>query len=333
MFGIDPTIVAFVGFATIAAGGLCYAFLFERVSSEAKAEKRLRSIQAKNDPKAVKATNRAMDVAKRRKTVQESLKELEEKQREKSQKRVGLKKLIQQAGLNWSMQQFFILSFLCGLATAVVLFFAGLPIYLAGAGLLVGSLGLPRWIIYRMRKRRMDKFVEEFPNAVDVIVRGVKAGLPVNDCLSIVAKESKAPVGVEFSHMIEAQQLGMPLSQAVTRLYENIPLAETNFFAIVISIQQSAGGNLSEALSNLSTVLRDRKKMKGKISAMSAEAKASAAIIGALPFLVAFLVYLTTPQYIMILFTDPTGHIILICAGLWMSMGIYIMKKMISFDF
>jgi tight adherence protein B len=333
MFGIDPTILAFVGFATIAAGGLCYAFLFERVSSEAKTEKRFRSIQAKNDPKAIRAASRANDVAKRRKTVQESLKELEEKQREKSKKRLGLKKLMQQAGLTWSMQQFFVLSFICGLATAGALFLSGLPIYIAGAGLLVGSLGLPRWIIYRMRKRRMDKFIEEFPNAVDVIVRGVKAGLPVNDCLSIVAKEARPPVSVEFSRLIEAQQLGMPLAQAVTRLYENIPLAEANFFAIVISIQQSAGGNLSEALSNLSAVLRDRKKMKAKISAMSAEAKASAGIIGALPFLVAFLVYLTTPQYIMILFTDPTGHIILICAGLWMSLGIYIMKKMISFDF
>jgi tight adherence protein B len=179
----------------------------------------------------------------------------------------------------------------------------------------------------------MNKFLEEFPNAVDVLVRGVKAGLPVNDCMAIIAKESKDPVRSEFRHIIEAQQMGLPLAQAVTRLYENMPLAESNFFAIVIAIQQSAGGNLSEALGNLANVLRDRKKMKAKIQAMSAEAKASGMIIGALPFLVMTLVYLTTPDYIKILFIDRTGNIVLICAGIWMTIGILVMKKMINFDF
>jgi tight adherence protein B len=198
---------------------------------------------------------------------------------------------------------------------------------------LVGGLGFPRWMVGRIRNRRLNKFLEEFPNAVDVIVRGVRAGLPVNECLSIIAREAKEPVATEFRRVIDAQQMGIPLSEAVGRLYENIPLTESNFFGIVIAIQQSAGGNLSEALGNLSNVLRDRKKMKHKISAMSAEAKASAGIIGALPFLVATLVYLTTPDYIKILFTDTTGNMILVCSGIWMGMGIMVMKKMISFDF
>lgn len=333
MFGIDGTVLAFVVLVTLGVGGLVYALMFDRVSSEVRTEKRVRSIHRRDETRAAKASSRVNDAAKRRKSVQDSLKEIEEKQREKTKKSVGLKKQLQQAGLRMSLRQFFLLSVLCGIFVAFVIYLAGAPIYVTGAGLVVGIVGLPRWIVARMRKRRMNMFVEEFPNAVDVIVRGVKAGLPINDCLTIIAKEARAPVSTEFSRVIEAQQMGMPLSQAIARLYDNMPLAEANFFAIVIAIQQSAGGNLSEALGNLSVVLRDRKKMKAKISAMSAEAKASAGIIGALPFLVAFLVYLTTPDYIKILFTDQTGNIILICSGLWMAMGIFVMKKMISFDF
>ena len=332
MAALDGSVIAFVGLATIGIGGFIYALMYDRVSAEVKTEKRVKSIQTRKENNSAKAAARVADAAKRRKTVQDSLKELEEKQKEKTGS-VGLKKQIQQAGLNMSLNQFFIMSALLGLVIAIGMHIAGAPIFVTGAGLLVGSLGLPRWIVGRMRKRRMNKFVEEFPNAVDVIVRGVKAGLPINDCLAIIAKEAKPPVSTEFSRVIEAQQMGMPLPQAIARLYENMPLAEANFFAIVIAIQQSAGGNLSEALGNLSVVLRDRKKMKAKISAMSAEAKASAGIIGALPFLVAFLVYLTTPDYIKILFIDQTGHIILICSAIWMGMGIFVMKKMISFDF
>ena len=125
----------------------------------------------------------------------------------------------------------------------------------------------------------------------------------------------------------------MPLGEACAKLYDSMPLPEANFFGIVISIQQRAGGNLSEALGNLSRVLRDRKKMKEKIQAMSMEAKASAAIIGALPPIVMILVYLTTPDYISLLWTHPTGQLMLVGCVLWMSMGIMVMKKMINFDF
>lgn len=149
----------------------------------------------------------------------------------------------------------------------------------------------------------------------------------------IISKEAKEPIKGEFARIIEAQQMGLPMNEAITKLYDSMPLAEANFFGIVITIQQSAGGNLSEALGNLSNVLRDRKKMKAKIQAMSAEAKASGGIIGSLPFIVGGLVYLTTPEYIKVLFEHPTGNLVLLCAGIWMSIGIMVMRSMINFDF
>lgn len=335
MFGMDMTTIAFVGLATLAVGGLIFAVMYDRIASEVQTEKRVKSINTgAKENNRVKAAQRVNDAAKRKKTVQDSLKELEAKQAaQNSKKSIGLKKQMQQAGLKLTMQQFAILSVLSGVVFGVLAFIAGAPPLGALAALVVGGLGFPRWMVAHIRATRMKKFVEEFPNAVDVIVRGVRAGLPVNDCLGIIAREAKEPVATEFRWVIEAQQLGLPMPDAVQRLYENVPLPESNFFGIVIAIQAQAGGNLSEALGNLSVVLRDRKKMKAKIQAMSAEAKASGMIIGALPFIVALLVYITTPDYIKILFTDPTGNIVLVCSGIWMSIGIMVMKKMISFDF
>ena len=137
----------------------------------------------------------------------------------------------------------------------------------------------------------------------------------------------------EFRSIIETQTIGIPIGEACLKLYERVPLPEANFFGIVVSIQQRAGGNLSEALGNLSRVLRDRKKMKAKIQAMSMEAKASAGIIGALPPAVMTLVYITSPQYISVLWTEPLGRMMLVGCAFWMSMGVLVMRKMINFDF
>ena len=135
---------------------------------------------------------------------------------------------------------------------------------------------MPRWLLSFLKKRREKKFLAHFPDAVDVIVRGIKAGLPLLDSLKIIALEAQEPIKSEFRAIVETQTIGMPIGEACGKLYERMPLPEANFFGIVISIQQKAGGNLSEALGNLSQVLRDRKKMKAKIQAMSMEAKASA---------------------------------------------------------
>jgi tight adherence protein B len=195
------------------------------------------------------------------------------------------------------------------------------------------GLGVPRWLLSFLKKRREKAFLRALPDAVDIIVRGIKAGLPLFESIKVVAADSPEPLCSEFKAIIETQAIGMPLGDACTRLYERMPVPEANFFGIVIAIQQKSGGNLSEALGNLSKVLRDRKKMAEKIQAMSTEAKASAGIIGALPPIVMILVYLTTPDYISLLWTDPIGQLMLVACVMWMSIGIMVMKKMINFDF
>jgi tight adherence protein B len=180
--------------------------------------------------------------------------------------------------------------------------------------------------------RRFKRFAAEFPNAIDVIVRGIKAGMPLIDCLKIVASEAQDPVKTEFKALVDDQALGLPLDEAVQRMPHRVPLSETTFFAIVIAIQSRTGGSLSEALGNLSKVLRERKKMKQKVKAMSGEAKASAMIIGSLPVAVAGLLYVTSPNYIALLFITQTGNLVLAGCGLLMLMGIMVMRKMINFD-
>ncbi len=334
MFSMELSIIGFAILAALSAAGIAYVFLFSRVENENKRDQRIKNIHGNATRRAssVAAQNREADKTKRRKTVQDSLKKLEDQQK-KGKKSPGLKDLIFQAGLKISIPQYFMFSAISGFVFLVLaLIFAG-SLYVSIAAFFVGLIGLPRFIVGRIRKKRIKNFTNEFPNAVDVIVRGVKAGLPLNDCIAIVSREAKDPVASEFRRIIEHQHLGVPLSEAVLKLNESMPTAEANFFGIVIAIQQGAGGNLSEALTNLSGVLRDRKKMEAKIKAMSAEAKASGGIIGSLPVVVGILVYLTTPDYISILFTDPTGNLILAGAAIWMSMGIFVMKQMINFDF
>jgi tight adherence protein B len=193
--------------------------------------------------------------------------------------------------------------------------------------------GAPLWLLKYLKKRREKKFLNSFPDAVDVIVRGIKAGLPLLDSLKIIALEAQEPIKGEFKSIVETQTIGMPIGEACAKLYDRMPLPESNFFGIVISIQQKAGGNLSEALGNLSRVLRDRKKMKAKIQAMSMEAKASASIIGCLPVAVGLLVYLTSPDYISLLWTVDLGRIMIAGCAVWMGIGIFVMKQMINFDF
>lgn len=333
MFGLDSTALAFVGLAALGAVGLVYAFMFDRVANEAKQDKRVKSIHNRDVKKTSSAASRMNDAAKRKKSVQDTIKELEAKQNQKSSKKITLKRMLQQSGLKITVNQFFALSFVFGLVATLLAFIAGAGIFSIVACFVICTLGVPRWVVSHIRKRRFNAFIEEFPNALDVIVRGVRAGLPFNDCVGIISRESKEPIRSEFAKLIEAQQMGLPINEAIAKLHDNVPIQEANFFGIVVMIQQQAGGNLSEALGNLSNVLRDRKKMKAKIQAMSAEAKASGGIIGALPFIVGSLVYLTTPEYIKILFTHPTGNLILVGAGLWMTVGILVMRNMINFDF
>ena len=319
--------LAFAFLAALFVGGLAWVFIYPLLSGERQGAKRRASL-AKAEPVA-RMSDRNQRT--RRDQVEASLKEIEE--RSKKAQKVAITTRISQAGLNWSKQKFMVVSGVLG-----AIFFLGPLMF--GAGLLpalglgfAAGFGAPRWMLGFLKKRREKRFLAALPDAVDVIVRGIKSGLPLFDSLRVVANDSPEPVKSEFAAIVETQAIGMPLGDACMRLYERMPLPEANFFGIVITIQQKSGGNLSEALGNLSKVLRDRKKMAGKIQAMSMEAKASAAIIGSLPPAVMFFVYLSTPDYISLLWTHPTGRLMLVGCAIWMGMGILVMKRMINFDF
>jgi len=259
--------------------------------------------------------------------------QLQEADRADRKARMSLKARIRHAGLSLTVRTFWIISGGLGVTALLVALMFGLNI-LMGMGLaLVFGLGLPRWVLSFMAKGRMKKFSSQFADAVDVIVRGIKSGLPVHDCFKIIGRESPSPLGPEFQKLVEGLGVGLTLSEALNKMYERMPTPELKFFSIVMAIQQKTGGNLAEALSNLSTVLRARRMMGEKIKALSSEATASAGIIGSLPPAVMILVTLTTPAYMMILFTDPRGQFMLLVAVAMMSLGIFVMKKMISFKF
>ena len=313
--------------AATAIGGLAWVFLYPILSGQNKAESRRASI-AKSAPAAHQADKSQRS---RREQIEGSLRDLEA--RRLKEKKVPLGTRLTQAGVDWTPQKFMTVSAVMGAAffAAAMMFGGGL---LAAVGMgFAGGFGLPRWVLGYLKKRREKQFLKALPDAVDVIVRGIKAGLPLFESIKVVAADAPEPLRSEFLAIIETQAIGMPLGEACARLYERMPLPEANFFGIVIAIQQKSGGNLSEALGNLSKVLRDRKKMAEKIQAMSMEAKASASIIGALPPIVMILVYITTPQYISILWTHPTGQLMLVGCVLWMATGIFVMKRMINFDF
>jgi tight adherence protein B len=327
MAPLNMQTLAFAFLGTTVVGGLAWVFLFPLLSGEKQAEQRRASF-ARTAPVArqVEKTQRS-----RREQVEGSLKEVEE--RRLKQKNIALTSRISQAGLTWSKQKFLVISAMLGAVGFIVPLMLGGGL-LAPVGLAFATgFGLPRWALNFLKTRREKKFLRALPDAVDVIVRGIKAGLPLFESIKVVAADAPEPLKTEFMTIIETQAIGMPLGEACARLYERMPLPEANFFGIVVAIQQKSGGNLSEALGNLSKVLRDRKKMAEKIQAMSMEAKASAAIIGALPPIVMLLVYLSTPDYISLLWTHPTGRLLLAGCAFWMSCGIFVMKKMINFDF
>ena len=315
-----------IGLASIAAGGLTYSFIAPRMDGEIEGEKRKKALTTSRigfNENVNKAANRFKQVA-------DSLQEIERKK--EAQDKLTLNDRIIQAGLTWDRNKFIMVSGICAIGFAL----AGLAIFgsiFAGiGGFVVGAFGVPNWILSFLRKRRVAAFIQELPNAIDIIVRGVKSGLPLGDCIRIIATESVEPVKGEFRQMVEAQTIGMSLPEAVAGISKRMPTPEANFFAIVVEIQSKAGGNLSEVLGNLSKVLRARRQMRGKVSAMSMEAKASAGIIASLPFVVAILVYLSSPDYIMILFTTEAGKITMVMSAIWMFFGIMSMKKMINFD-
>ena len=315
-------VILLAGSVAVAMGGLAFVFL----GGDSRADQRRMAI-AKTD---VKARATTIDRAAKKKQIAESLMELEKNSKKK---RVDLQTRIEQAGLSIRKQQYLLIFVVAGLALSGLAYMKSHSPLIAGLVAATVIAGMPNLVLARLRARRIKKFIDAFPAALDIIVRGVRAGLPLGDTLRIIAAEAQEPVRTEFRKVVESQQLGISVPEACAKLAHRVPATETNFFAIVIEIQSKAGGNLSEAIGNLSKTVRERKKMKGKIGAMSMEAKASAAIIGAVPFVVTGALYAVSPGYISLLFTTNHGRLICAIAIGWMSIGIAMMKKMISFDF
>ncbi|WP_368933249.1 type II secretion system F family protein [Brevundimonas naejangsanensis] len=324
-----PVLAAVLAFITI--GGVGWV-LVGGDDSSGQAVKRAK-VLATSRTESVAAAKRAA-VANtpeaRRKQIMVQLREVDRRERKA---RMTTSAKLKQAGLELSLRTFVIISVVMGLIGALLAFVLGGNILIVlGVGIAMG-LGVPRWVVNMKAKARMKKFSLAFPDAVDVLVRGIKTGLPVHDCFKVIARESPEPLAGEFRLLVEGMGVGLTLADALDKMYMRMPTPELKFFAIVIAIQQKSGGNLAEALSNLTSVLRARRMMGEKIKAMSSEAVASAAIIGSLPLAVMIMVTLTSPSYMTVLFTDVRGHVMLLGAALWMATGVFVMKRMINFKF
>lgn len=331
---LDPQLVrlAAIVLAALAAGGIVYVLVMPYLSGERQASRRVASVSQRQNTRAARGGPReALNTRKRQ--VQDTIRNLEARQKSRAKKKVDLATRLGRAGLDVPVKSFYIASLVLGLAIGAVAFLTGSSPAVSLLAAVAGALGLPRWLLSYMAKRRQQRFQKEFANSIDIVVRGVKSGLPLNDCLQIIANESPEPVGSEFRNLVEQQRVGVPLASCFERMYERMPLQEVNFFAIVVAIQSQTGGNLAETLGNLSAVLRGRARLEGKVQSFSAEAKTSAAIIGALPLAVMMIVYLTTPDYIALLWSEPLGKFMLACSAVWMLAGILVMRKMINFDY
>lgn len=324
-----PILAAVLAFITIGGVGWVLVSGDDASDQAVKRAKTIGGVRAEAVANAKRAAVANTPEA-RRKQIMLQLKELDRRERKA---RMTMSAKLKQAGLKMSMRVFVIISIVAGLVGALIALGLGANILLAlGVGIVMG-LGLPRWVVGMKAKARMKKFSMAFADAVDILVRGIKTGLPVHECFKIIARESPEPLAGEFRTLVEGLGVGLTLAQALDKMYERIPTPELKFFAIVIAIQQKSGGNLAEALGNLTTVLRARRMMVEKIKALSSEAVASAGIIASLPPAVMILVMLSSPGYMMLMFTDIRGQLMLLGAGLWMGIGVFVMKRMISFKF
>lgn len=321
-------LVAILAFLAVAGVGIGLTMSPQQEKSAKRARELVSAKPARTKKDAVAAA-----AAKRRASVQEGLKDLANTQKTKRKNLLSVKAQIAQANLPITEIQFRLIQ----LGVTVVAWIAAM--IFVGPGFwpwiiaLVAGGGGCLWVLKFLVARRQKNFTNQLADAIDIIVRGIKSGLPLNQCLRIIASESPEPLRREFQLIVDGQAMGVDLDANLQRMYERMPLPEVNFFNIVLVIQQRTGGNLSEALGNLSSVLRARKMLKEKVKALSSEAKASAMIIGSLPFIVMGLVYMVRPAYMALLFTTPQGNLILLGAGIMMTSGILIMRSMVNFKF
>lgn len=309
---------------------LLMGILYPVAEAQERIKNRTMAISSRRLSNVTQDVRSTSEQQKRRKIIAESLQDITNQNEKK--RRVKLDVRLAQAGLEMTPTVFTMIVIVAGLISGY-LSYVGVGSILPAMGVaIILIFGAPIWLLNYLRKRRIDRFVLNFPLALETIVRGVRAGLPLNDCFTVIAAEAQEPVKSEFRMLIESLMIGLTLGEATERMAERIPTPETTFFSIVLAIQEKTGGNLGETLANLSNVLRDRKKLRDKVKALTTEAKVSAGIIGSMPFLVMLGVYATTPDYLTLLFTTNFGKMILGGGLIWMLIGIIIMRFMMNFE-
>lgn len=247
-------------------------------------------------------------------------------------RRDNIQKALEQTGKSLSISQFLLGAFI----VAAVVFtgmkvFAGLPGLLSFVTAIAVGPGLAWFVVRSWVSKRVNGFINQFPDAIDLMVRGLKSGLPIGEAMASIGREFNGPVGEEFRKITEAIRVGTPMDHALWQATERLPAQELKFFVISLSIQQDTGGNLGETLENLSDILRQRKQMKLKIKAMSSEARASAYILGSLPFLMFAILLVINPEYVLTLIHDPRGRMVMGVGLGFIAMGIAVMYKLVKF--
>lgn len=325
---LDPMIMGAVGVLILALIVVSYALMNSLYGPRARLERRLNSVGGPTGSGGGKGPK--AQAGMKRKDIEAKLKAAEQMKRQ--QRGYKLQEKLIQAGLKTTPKQYWIYSIISGAVfTLLVYVVTGIP-YTIPAAMLVGTFGIPRYVLRHLVNKRLKAFTANFANAIDLIVRGVKTGMTVSECLSIVGKEMPDPIGAEFRYISESIQMGITLEECLNRLVTRVPTNESRFFSIVLITQQVTGGNLAETLAKLSGILRDRKKMRDKIKALSSEAKSSAAIIGCMPFAVAGVLSFTAPDYVSLLITTNAGNWCLVIGACSFATGIAVMKKMINFE-
>jgi tight adherence protein B len=325
----QQTLIAICGVGLV----ICVGLLFMGGESSGDG-KRVRELTGKKTLGSnIKEKLKVEDTGARRKQIEETLGKIEERQKSKRKKSKSLEARLIQADWSTKPQTFLIVSMGVAAAAAIIPFILGLDILkCVGLGFVVG-FGIPRFFLNSAITKRQTKFTASFADAMDIIVRGVRTGLPLGDCLRIIAHESPAPLGTEFRRVVEGESLGIPIEVCLEQMYERMPISEVSFFSTVLNIQKTTGGNLGESLANLSAVLRGRKILREKIKALSAEAKVSAIIIGSLPIVVMLLVTVASPEYMDPLYKTETGQKNMMIGAVMMVMGTVMMRKMMNFKF
>lgn len=310
------------GLCLLSVSGLIWAALVGRAAKAELTQRRLHAIApATAGPDQVRT---AEQEARRSARVN--------KARKQKAGDMGFRSRFVVAGLDWSSGKIFFAFLMIVAPIALLVLILGGSFLMALIFGFATTPGVGMLILKILRQRRLSAMEKDFPGAIDIIVRGVKSGLPLNDCLGVVSREVGEPLRSEFAQMVERQRHGTPAAEAVARFARRVPLSEATFFSIVLALQTKTGGRLAESLDNLVNVLRARTQLRAKIKSMSSEAKASGGIIAAMPPVVSILVYLTSPDYIGILFTETAGNIVLVGSAIWMLIGVAVMRKMIAFD-